>query len=456
MWSGTVVAMTSPFWNIVRFSFLAEWHIGLFGGGVHLHKQESGYRWLVLASVAVVYLLVVSQRTAPGLISNRLMVDFHISAAVVGVLVSVQFLAYAAFQIPMGLLSDRYGPNYFLLFGAFLDGIGTVIYSLAPNEYVLIFARFLVGTGDASIFINFVLILNTWFKENEFVKLLGLVGLASGFGSLLATVPFSKWISVAGWRPPFFTVGMILMVFSLFLYVILIGKPRQIFGDESSIKKKTVKIRESVWMTLRHILTTRQAWATFMCHFGVVGTYIGFIGSWGVAYGMDVLYLSRSEASQLIMYGLFGAMVGSPLMSWLASRLGAIKRVYISVQILVLMSWLGLFLLGIKPSFILVVILLFLIGFGNGASALTFAVVRQSFPLMQVGVASGFANMGGFLSAVLLPIVFGGVLQMFPQHALTLAYHDGFIVPILFSAIGVLGALLIKEVKIEQREVLGT
>ncbi len=60
------------------------------------------------------------------------------------------------------------------------------------------------------------------------------------------------------------------------------------------------------------------------------------------------------------------------------------------------LSWTGLLLSGVKPSFMLVVILLFIIGFGNGASALTFAVVRQSFSLKEVGVVSGFANMGAF------------------------------------------------------------
>jgi MFS family permease len=100
------------------------------------------------------------------------------------------------------------------------------------------------------------------------------------------------------------------------------------------------------------------------------------------------------------------------------------------------------------------VILLFIIGFGNGASALTFAVVRKSFPIKEVGVVSGFANMGGFLSAVLLPIIFGNVLDLFPQQSLNAGYHYAFMIPILFSAMGLLGVLLIKEEQKEEQGVL--
>nr|WP_233896704.1 hypothetical protein [Heyndrickxia coagulans] len=56
---------------------------------------------------------------------------------------------------------------------------------------------------------------------------------------------------------------------------------------------------------------------------------------------------------------------------------------------------------------------MFVIGYGNGASALTFAVVRHSFDVREVGSVSGFANTGGFLSAVLLPSLFGKCWTIF-------------------------------------------
>jgi MFS family permease len=420
-----------------------------------MKKQESGYRWVVFGTALFAYFLIVSQRTAPGLITDQLMKDFHVSASIIGLMSSIQFLAYAGFQIPAGLLSDRYGPNHFLIIGTLLTGLGTLIYSLAPNEYVMIFSRFLVGTGDATIFVNLILILNQWFKANEFVRLIGLISLVAGLGSLAATVPFSMWISFSGWRTTFLIIGIILVVSSYLLYTVLVSKPKKIFKNDSEGKKKSVRDRESVWAILRRMFSTRQAWATFLCHFGLVGTYIGFIGSWGVPYGIHVLGLSLSEASQLIMYGLFGAMIGGPLIGWVTSRLNSIKTIYTLIHIIVLTGWIVLFLSGVNPPFFMVVVLLFVIGFGSGASSLTFAVVRESFPMKEVGVVTGFANMGGFLSAVLLPIVFGYILDLFPKQSINIGYHYGFTIPILFSLIGLIGVMIIKEEK-ANKSVLST
>ena len=44
----------------------------------------------------------------------------------------------------------------------------------------------------------------------------------------------------------------------------------------------------------------------------------------------------------------------------------------------------------------MLIVLFFIIGFGYGASVLTFAAVRQTFPLAESGIVSGFANTGAF------------------------------------------------------------
>lgn len=412
---------------------------------ITLRKHTSKYRWVVFAAVLFTYFLIVSQRTAPGLITDHLMHEFKISASTIGLLASIQFLAYAGFQVPIGIWSDRLGANRFLVIGTLLCGIGTIIYSLAQGEYVLLFARLLVGLGDAAIWINVVLILNQWFRANEFVKLLGFAGMSGSFGFLLATVPFSAWISIFGWRPPFLTAGLIIFLCGILLYFVLVKIPRRVFGETETVvtvDKTKDEPRENSLLILRRVFTDRQAWATFFCHFGLVGTYIGFIGSWAVPFGMQDYGMTRSGASQLIMIGLIGALVGAPLTTWLTGRIGSIKRPYVIVHGTVFVCWLMFFLFGGHPPFALLIILFLIIGYGNGASALTFAVVRQSFDVKKIGVVSGFANTGGFLSAVLLPIIFGQVLDHFHGRA---GYHYGFIISVIFSLLGLLGGLLIKE-----------
>ncbi|MFB6466346.1 MFS transporter [Cytobacillus sp. Hz8] len=410
-----------------------------------MDKQNSKYRWVVFGTVLLSYFFIVTQRTAPGLISDQIMKEFHVTAATIGLLTSIQFFAYAGLQIPIGILSDRFGPNFFLIVGTFLNGVGTIIYSLAQNEAILLVARLLVGMGDATIWVNIVLILSGWFKSKEFVGLLGIAGMSGSFGFLTATVPFSAWIALSGWRTPFLIVGLILCLCGLLLYYVLVKKSRELFSSYSEKKVSSERIQDKDENLLKRLFSNRQAWATFFCHFGLVGTYVGFIGSWAVPYGMHVYGMTRSAASQLIMVGLIGAIIGAPLTSWISGRFSSLKKPYIVVHMIVFLSWLGFLLFNGKPPVYLLIPFFFFIGYGNGASALTFAVVRESFALKEVGVISGFANTGGFLSAVLLPSLFGKILDHYHLQASVIGYHYGFMIPVLFALLGLMGGVLIKE-----------
>jgi sugar phosphate permease len=406
-----------------------------------LDQQNSRFRWVVFASVLFTYLLISSQRTAPGLIIDQVMWDFNVTATTIGLLTSIQFFVYTGLQIPMGILADRFGPNFFLIIGAILTGLGTIIYSLGSHEFFLFFARILTGMGDATIWVNMVLILSQWFNAKEFTRLIGIAAMTGSLGFLLATVPFSLLIDFLGWRAAFFSAGLLLCLCGILFYFVLLKKPKQ------SVFKKNEIQREKTLILLQRIFSSRQAWALFFCHFGIVGTYVGFISSWGVPYGMNVYGMTRSDASQLIMIGLIGALIGAPLASWISSRLETIKWPYVVVHIILLLTW-SIFLLfnGNPPSFLLTM-LFFIIGLAYGANALTFAAVRQSFPIIESGIVSGFANTGGFLSAVLLPSIFGKVLDHFQavSGSISDGYYYGFIIPVIFSMIGLIGVIFIKE-----------
>lgn len=411
-----------------------------------MKKQNSRYRWIVFVAVLFTYLLMASQRTAPGLITDQLMRDFHVSASTIGLLTSIQFLVYTGLQIPMGILADRFGPNFLLIIGATLTGLGTIVYSLGTHEIILFLARIVTGIGDATIWVNMVLILAQWFHKKEFVRLIGLAGMTGSLGFLLATVPFSAWIQLLGWRTAFLSAGLLLCFCGFLLYVVLLKKAKRLFVDEPVVGIEKGQ-REKTSVLLRRIFSNRQAWALFFCHFGVVGGYVGFISSWAVPYGMNMYEMTRSDASQMIMIGLIGALIGAPLASWLSSRFDTIKRPYIFVHLIVLLGWFSFLLCNGHPSMFLLLILFFIIGFGYGASALTFAAVRQSFPIKDSGIVSGFANTGGFLSAVLLPITFGYILDYFQATSTSLGvgYYYGFFAPVLFSIIGLIGIMSYQE-----------
>ncbi|WP_102346371.1 MFS transporter [Bacillus sp. Marseille-P3661] len=408
-----------------------------------MEKQDSRYRWLVLFIVLFTYCIIVSQRTAPGLITDQLMEKFTVTASTMGLIASIQFLAYSGLQIPVGLFSDRYGPNLFFISGAMFSGVGTLLYSTAPNAGVLLFSRILVGVGDATIWVCLVLILSQWFRAQEFSNLLGFAGISGNLGFLLATYPFSAWIALTGWRQSFFITGLTIFVLGVLLYFILIHFPRRIVTDPPVLIKKEQK-QEKISKQLVRLIKERQAWATFLSHYGIVGTYIGFIGSWAVPYGMEMYDLTRSQSSQLIMIGLIGGLIGSAILPYITNRMGSVKRPLLVVHIAVFLSWITFLLLNGKPTLFLLYFLFLILGFGSGSAPLTFVAIRQYFDIKEVGVASGFANTGGFLSAVLLPSFFGSVLDHY-SGSIVVGYHYGFIIPIVFSCCGLIGGFMLKE-----------
>ncbi|MFS0820422.1 MFS transporter [Bacillus sp. 1P02SD] len=396
--------------------------------------QNSKFRWVIFASVLFTYVVMSAQRTAPGLITDQLMTDFQVTATTIGLLTSIQFFVYTGLQMPMGIFADRYGPNFFLIIGAILTGIGTILYSLGTHEFILFFARILTGVGDATIWVNLVLILSKWFNEKEFTRLIGVAGMTGSLGFLMATVPFSALIVLLGWRGAFLSGGILLCLCGIFLYVVLVKKPNQPIIEKNEVSSEKTSV------LLSRIFSSRQAWALFLCHFGLVGGYLGFIGSWAVPYGMNVYGLTRLGASQLIMYSLIGALIGAPLIGWISSRLGMIKRPYLFFHMVTVLCWSIFLLFREGPPLFLLITLFIIIGFAFGSNSLTFATVRKTFPISESGMVSGFANTGGFLSAVLLPAFFGIVLDHF-----TSGYYFGFIIPLIFSIAGLIGVNLIKE-----------
>ncbi|MCU9594716.1 MFS transporter [Caldibacillus thermolactis] len=410
-----------------------------------MEKQKSKFRWIVFISVLFTYLIMSVQRTAPGLITDQLMVEYQLTASTVGILASIHFFIFTSLQIPMGILVDRYGPDRILFIGSLLTGIGISIYSCSPNEYILLFARVLTGTGDATVWISIVLILSEWFQKNEFTRIIGFAGMTGSIGFLMATVPLSAWIDQNGWRIPFFTIGILLVLCFITLYFVLFKLPAQLLLKNTIDNERT--IREGLLQQLKRVFTNRQTLALFFCHFGIVGGFIGFISSWAVPFGIEIYGMSRSEASQMIMTGLFGAIFGAPLASWLSSRLGTIKQLYVFIHILVVSSWFVFLIFRGQPPIILLYFLFILIGFGFGSSVLTFAIVRKHFSIYDSGVVSGVANTGGFLSAVLLPTIFGTILGYFQQTTdhLTHGYFVAFISPVIFSLLGLIGICFVRE-----------
>jgi MFS family permease len=405
--------------------------------------------WLIATLVSLSYLLAFMQRTGPGVIANRLQTEFHVSSAVLGTMTSIQYLLYMLLQIPVGLFGDRFGPEKLLVTGVFLDGAGTLVFAHSHSFMFLLAGRAIVGIGDALIYVNIVLILGKRFVPQVFGSLLGIVGTAGNVGALLTTLPFAAWTEIEGWRVPFTILGSIIVVVAMIDFVSLGAKPNPEVEPSTHIRLKKAKMptRKALALTIRD----KVSWATFACHFGACGTYIGFVSLWAVPYFLNVYHVSQTGSTVFTLIAFIGGVLGGPIAGAVSDKMKSRRKPYIVLQAAATLAWATIpAWLGAPPVWISY-LMMFIVGFVSGGCLLTFAVIRDQVPIERAGVVSGFANTGGFLSAVLLPVLFGGVLDWLSPSSLHGAgvpnhvYIAAFIVPTLFSLVGLLGSLAIPE-----------
>ncbi|MDH3289211.1 MAG: MFS transporter [Betaproteobacteria bacterium] len=74
---------------------------------------------------------------------------FGLSLAQVGLVRAAQRTAMAAFQIPAGLIAERFGERNLLAFGTLCAGLAFIGLGFAPGFYAILFALFWAGFGSA-------------------------------------------------------------------------------------------------------------------------------------------------------------------------------------------------------------------------------------------------------------------------------------------------------------------
>ncbi len=75
------------------------------------HSPSVAFRILrVFTPFAIGYFMSYLYRTVNAVIADELTASLGVTAAGLGFLTSAYFLSFAAFQAPLGILLDRYGP----------------------------------------------------------------------------------------------------------------------------------------------------------------------------------------------------------------------------------------------------------------------------------------------------------------------------------------------------------
>src|SRR5687768_975732 len=162
---------------------------------------------VVFGPFAAGYFLSFFFRNVNAVISKDLAQEFALAPADLGFLTSMYLLAFAAFQLPLGVLLDRYGPRRVVASLLCVAGLGALIFALARDFTLLALGRALIGLGVSAGLMGAIKAFTLWFPLSRLATLNGLYLAAGGIGGLAATAPAEALLGPLGWRVLFHLLG---------------------------------------------------------------------------------------------------------------------------------------------------------------------------------------------------------------------------------------------------------
>ncbi len=418
------------------------------------HRRSVSRRWWMWAVLAACYLMVIFQRIAPGVVADRLMAEFAVGGAAVGMLTAIYFYMYAAMQIPSGVLADGLGPRYTVAIGAALAGIGSLAFGLSPSLEMAYLGRFLVGLGVSVVFVATLKFQVSWFRAAEFGTVSGLLMLVGNLGAVTATTPVALMAQLLGWRLSFVLIGLATCVLAIAAWLWVRDRPDTADSPSRRGTEGSAPLRQPFMAGAAIVWRNRQTWAGSLAHFGLAGAYLTFSGLWAVPYLMHAYGMERFEAANYLLAASVGMLISAPLAGYLSDQVLARRRLpIVSMAIVSCGCWLALTLWnGGRPPVWALYPLFGMLGFACGNVGLILASVKEANPPALGGLAMGTAN-SGFLCAAVLQPALGYVLDRYWQGEMlagarvypAAGYQVVLVVLAGFALLGLLGAWSMKE-----------
>jgi MFS family permease len=359
--------------------------------------------WLVGLAV---YFLAVFHRSSLAVAGLAATERFDISAAQLATFTMLQLLVYAAMQIPVGLLVDRFGSRSVLLYGTVIITAAQVGFALADSYLLALVARVFVGMGDAMTFICVLRLVSHWFPARRIPLITQLTGTLGQLGAIGAAIPMTWALSHLGWTKAYLVAASVGVVLIALLLLVLRDSPTttHLRGPVLSLSA----VRSSLAASWSHPGTRLGFWMHFTTQFSA--TVLSLL--WGYPFFVRGEGRSSSTAGILLTLIVLSVVCAGPALGWLVGN----HPWHRSTMVLCIVSaivavWTVVLLWPGNAPLPVLVLLALVVGVGGPASMIGFDLARTSNPSERFASASGIINQGGFLASLVLVVVIGMVLD---------------------------------------------
>jgi predicted MFS family arabinose efflux permease len=172
----------------------------------------------VFGPFAAGYFFSFMLRNINAIVFPELVAAFNLGPDALGILTSAYFFAFAAFQIPLGLLLDRFGPRRVNASLLLVAGCGTVVFALASNFAALVVGRALMGLGFCGCLMASMTAFVLWFPRSTMATLSGCMIAVGAIGALLATTPVEIALRSFDWRAVFGVLAVLVFAAAMLIF----------------------------------------------------------------------------------------------------------------------------------------------------------------------------------------------------------------------------------------------
>ncbi len=251
----------------------------------------------IFAAFWAAYLLSYLFRTVNAVVSPELTRDLGLAPGTLGLLTSTYFVAFAAVQLPAGVLLDRYGPRRVEPVLLAVGGTGALFFAVAQSTAGLVVARALIGVGVAVCLMAPLKAIATWVPRERQASLAAWVMTAGSAGALAAATPTEFALRYVHWRTLFVALGLLTYAVAVWLWLRVPDTAKPAAGPGLGAQ----------WAGVKRLFVHPRFWWIAPLGGCCTGSFFAVQGLWSVPWLTEVNGFDRDVAARHLF--LMGAVM---------------------------------------------------------------------------------------------------------------------------------------------------
>lgn len=359
----------------------------------------------VFGPFAAGYFLSFLYRAVNAVLAPELLRDLGMGPSALGLLTATYFIAFASFQVPLGVLLDRFGPRRVEALLLLVAALGAFCFARAETITQLLIGRALIGLGVSACLMAAFKAYTQWFGAERWPLINGLQMAAGGLGALAATAPVQWLLPWAGWRGIFFGLAVCTVAVAGLVFFLVpekethtAGEP---FGDQ--IRAISTVFTSAVFWRIAPLTALSQATL-----FAVQGLWAGPWLKEVSRLGTDAVVATLLWMAVAMVAGFIGlGAMATQLQRWGVPVLRTAVAgmvLFMAVQVLLLAGpadWIRPLWLGF--------------GFFGTSGIIAYAALTQHFPVHLAGRVNTAVNLLVFVAAFAGQWLVGVIAGWWPQ-----------------------------------------